>query len=133
MPEGEFQRSPTNHDLEEENMFAHYNRGLAAAALTALMATAVSAAVTPPAGYIYTTQLLGSVTSSCVEAGPGGTFVGIGPFTANSQAIVLAKESGEVRLVAIGFNAIGDCAYDRDADVLYITDNGGNFSGALTG
>src|SRR5262245_21354848 len=87
-----------------------------------VLATATSA-VTPPAGYIYSTQLLGNTTQSCIAAGPGGTFVGIGPtFTANAQSVVLAKESGEVRLVASGFNSIGDCAYDANTDVLYVTD-----------
>ncbi len=98
-----------------------------AAALGAALCTPVTAAVTPPPGYIYTTQLLSSPTENCVAAGPGGTFVGIGPgFTANAQSIVLAKESGELRLVASGFNSIGDCAYDRAADILYVTDNADN-------
>jgi hypothetical protein len=73
------------------------------------------------------TQRLANLTQGCVAAGPGGTFVGIGPgFTANAQSIVLAKESGELRLVASGFNSISDCAYDRVNDVLYITDNADN-------
>ncbi|MDX2166723.1 MAG: hypothetical protein SF182_06655 [Deltaproteobacteria bacterium] len=102
----------------------------------AIAATAVAArgAVTAPAGYIYSTQLLGNLTQSCVAAGVGGTFVGIGPsFTANAESIVLAKESGELRLVASGFNAIADCAYDRAADVLYVTDNADNGDFGLAG
>jgi hypothetical protein len=87
----------------------------------------VAAAVTAPTGYIYSTQLLGNLTQGCLAAGPGGTFVGVGPsFTPNAQSIVLAKESGDLRLVASGFNSIGDCAYDRAADVLYVTDNADN-------
>jgi len=93
----------------------------------ATLAGTATAVVTGPAGYIYSTQLLGNLTESCVAAGPGGTFVGIGPgFTANAQAIVLAKESGELRLVAMGFSAISDCAYDAAADALYVTDNADN-------
>ena len=66
----------------------------------ATLAGHAGAAVTAPAGYIYSTQLLSSLTQGCVAAGPGGTFVGIGAtFTANAEAIVLAKESGELRLV----------------------------------
>lgn len=100
---------------------------IGSAAMLALSATAAAAAVTPPAGYIYSTQLLGSPTQSCIAAGPGGTFVAIGPgFTANAQSIVLARESGDVRLVASGFNSVGDCAYDAAADVLYVTDNADN-------
>jgi len=92
-----------------------------------ILATAASAVVTPPPGYIYSTQLLSNRTQSCIAVGPGGTFVGIGPgFTANAQSIVLAKESGELRLVASGFNSIADCAYDAAADILYVTDNADN-------
>jgi hypothetical protein len=87
----------------------------------------VATAVTPPPGYIYDTQLLSNLTQSCIAAGPGGTFVGIGPgFTANAQAVVLAKESGELRVVALGFNSIGDCAYDAANDILYVNDNADN-------
>jgi hypothetical protein len=100
---------------------------LAAALATAALSTAAPAAVVPPSGYIYSTQLLSNLTQSCVAAGRGGTFVGIGPsFTANAQSIVLAKESGELRLVASGFNSISDCAYNRDTDTLYVTDNADN-------
>ncbi|MEO8603150.1 MAG: hypothetical protein ABI629_11295 [bacterium] len=99
-------------------------------------ATAASAVVSAPAGYIYSTQLFSNLTQSCVAAGPGGTFVGIGPsFSANAQAVVLAKPSGDLRLVAFGFTAIGDCAYDRATDTLYITDNAdaGDYPGAISG
>jgi hypothetical protein len=88
------------------------------------LAAAAGAVVTAPAGYIYSTQLLSNLTQNCIAAGPGGTFVGIGKgFTPNAGSIVLAKESGELRLVASGFNSISDCAYDPVADVLYVTDN----------
>jgi len=102
----------------------------------ALAPAVAPAAVTAPAGYIYNTEVLGSLTESCVAAGPGGTFVGIGPaFTANAQAVVLVNESGAARLVALGFNSISDCAYDAAHDVLYITDNAadGDLPGAITG
>ncbi len=105
--------------------------------ITTLVATAPAlAVVTPPAGYIYSTELLGSTTESCVAAGPGGTFVAIGPgFTANAQAVVQVNESGTARLVAFGFNSVSDCAYDLANDVLYVTDNAdaGELPGALTG
>jgi hypothetical protein len=99
----------------------------------AAFARTAGAVVTGPTGYIYSTQLLGNLTEGCVAAGPGGTFVGIGPsFTANAEAIVLAKESGELRLVAMGFNAISDCAYDAAADALYVTDNADNADLGIT-
>lgn len=111
----------------------HPRAVIAAALAVAAFATSARGVVTPPPGYIYSTQLLSNLTQGCVAAGPAGTFVGIGPpFTANAQAIVLAKESGELRLVAMGFNSISDCAYDRAADVLYVTDNADNADLGLT-
>lgn len=104
-------------------------------ALTALLlASAATAQITPPPGHIFSTQLLSSSTQGCVAAGPGGTFVGVGPgFTANAQSVVLAKESGDLRLVASGFNSINDCAYDAASDTLYVTDNADNDDFVLTG
>ncbi|HSP98190.1 MAG TPA: hypothetical protein VL049_13250 [Candidatus Dormibacteraeota bacterium] len=99
----------------------------------ATLAGHAGAAVTAPAGYIYSTQLLGGLTQGCIAAGPGGTFVGIGAtFTANAEAIVLARESGELRLVAMGFNSIADCAYDPVVDALYVTDNADNADLGIT-
>jgi len=99
----------------------------------ALLPLSAGATVTPPAGYIYDTLQLSSVTQSCVAAGPGGTFVGVGRgFTANDQAVVFVKESGDARLVALGFSSIGDCAYDAAHDILYVTDNANNADLDLT-
>ena len=93
---------------------------LYAAVLSVLLATGASGQnVTPPQGSIYGRLVLGSPTQNCIAVGPGGTFVGIGPmFTANAQSIVLARESGDLRLVASGFNSIGGCAYDPNSDTL---------------
>jgi hypothetical protein len=112
----------------------HPHAFIAAALGVAALCTSARAVVTPPAGYIYSTQLLSNLTQNCIAAGPGGTFVGIGPsFIANAGSIVLAKESGELRLVTSGFNSISDCAYDRSADVLYVTDNADNGDFGLSG
>lgn len=109
-------------------------RASATVVTTLMIATAAAAVVAPPAGYIYSTQLLANTTQSCVAAGPGGTFVAIGPtLKANAQSVVLAKESGEVRLVASGFNSVGDCAYDADTDTLYVTDNADDGDFGTTG
>lgn len=98
-----------------------------AALASLLQASGAAADVTPPAGYIYDAQLLASLTQNCVATGPGGTFVGIGKgFVANAGQIVLAKESGDLRLLASGFNSISDCAYDAASDTLYVTDNADN-------
>jgi len=112
-------------------MFHKYFAALALAG--ASLAAPALAAVTPPAGYIYSTQLLSSTAQSCVAAAPGGTFVGIGAFGANAQGVVLAKPSGDLRLVVWGLNSIGDCAYDAATDTLYVSDNGGEAAAALTG
>lgn len=102
----------------------------ASALLTAMPA---AAQVVPPAGHIYSTQLLGSPTQGCIAHGPGGTFVGVGPgFTPNAQAVILAKPSGDTRLVAFGFSSIGSCAYDRASDTLYISDNAASGDFGLT-
>lgn len=107
-------------------------RASAVAALTFAAATA-GAAVTPAPGYIYSAQLLSNLTQGCIAAGPGGTFVGVGPaFTANAQSIVLARESGDLRLVAAGFSSIADCAYDAANDILYVTDNADNADLGIT-
>jgi hypothetical protein len=112
-----------------------YSRASAALVLVGLLsASGLRAQVTPPAGYIYAPQVLQSLTQSCIAVGRGGTFVGIGQgFTANGQAIVLARESGALSLVALGFNSIADCAYDGARDVLYVTDNAGELPGTTTG
>lgn len=107
-----------------------------AAVGTTASAPSARAQVLPPPGFIYDSQPLGSTTQSCVAVGPGGTFVGIGPgFTANAQVVVFARESGDARLVAFGFNSIADCAYDRGSDVLYVSDNAdaAELPGAVTG
>ena len=84
--------------------------------------------------YIYSPLLLSELTQSCVQAGPGGTFVGQGPgFTANGQRVVIVNESGAESVVATGFNSISDCAYDPAIDTLYVTDNSGELPGAATG
>lgn len=99
----------------------------------ALLGGPSHAAVTAPSGYIYSTQLLGNLTQGCIAAGPGGTFVGIGQsFTANAEAVVLARESGDLRLVAMGFSSITDCAYDPATDTLYVTDNADNADLGIT-
>lgn len=104
------------------------------ALVVAALAAGAEAAVSAPAGYIYSTQLLSNLTQGCVAAAPGGTFVGIGAsFVANAGSIVLARESGDLRLVASGFNAISDCAYDAANDVLYVTDNAANGDFGLGG
>ena len=104
-------------------------------ALVLLVSSSVSwaQAVEAP-GYVYSFVTLADTTQSCVAIGRGGTFAANGPgFTAKAQSIVSVAESGQMRVVASGFNSVSDCAYDARADVLYVTDNSFELAGALTG
>ncbi len=93
-----------------------------------------TAAVVPETGYLYAPLPVGEVTQSCVAAGAGGTFVAVGPgFTGAAQRVVFVSESGGLREVVTGLNSVGDCAYDAATDTLYVTDNGLEAAGAVTG
>lgn len=107
---------------------------VASAAGVVVLAGGAGAQVSTGPGYIYAPLLTSDLTQSCVQAGPGGTFVGQGPgFTANGQRVVLVSESGVESVVATGFNSISDCVYDALTDTLYVTDNSGELAGAVTG
>ncbi len=108
---------------------------LSCAAMAAILvtATAAPAAVTVAPDYLYASQYVGETTQSCVASAAGGTFVAVGPgFTAGGQRVVFVSESGATRDVLVGLSSVGDCAYDRANDVLYVTDNGLE-TGASTG
>ncbi len=111
---------------------------LAAALFCLSPVVAMAQSVTPAPGWIYSRLLLSDELQSCVQAGPGMTFVGLGPglfpaFNGGGQAVVRVSESGGESVVASGFNSIADCAYDRASDTLYVTDNALEASGALSG
>jgi len=114
------------------------HRILVATAVAISIHGAAQAQTVPAPGYIYTREVLGELTEGCVAHAPGGVFVGVGPalsFPAagGTRDILFASDTGDVRTVATGLNAIGDCVYDAAADVLYVTDSGAEFSGAATG
>ena len=74
---------------------------VASAAGVVVLAGRAGAQVSTGPGYIYTPLLTSDLTQSCVQTGPGGTFVGQGPgFTANGQRVVLASESGVESVVS---------------------------------
>ncbi len=109
---------------------------LASAALLAAVCSTgpVHASVTAASGYLYAPLAVGEVTQSCVASAPGGTFVAVGPgFTGAAQRVVLVTESGAQRDVVTGLNSVADCAYDPASDTLYVTDNGLEAPGAVTG
>ena len=106
---------------------------LLAAAIPGVVLQPACAQVVPPPGYIYAPLELAATTQNCVASTRAGTFVGIGTgFTANGQSIVLANESGDLRLVAYGFSSLADCAYDESTDTLYVTDNADNADLGIT-
>ncbi len=107
----------------------------AATVLTVLCWSGSATAVIAPAtGYLYAPLPVGEVTQSCVAGGAGGTFVAVGPgFTGAAQRVVFVSESGGLRDVVTGLNSVGDCVYDAATDTLYVTDNGLEAGGAVTG
>jgi hypothetical protein len=114
-------------------------RHLEFAALAALgffvAASAASAqTVTPVAGWLYASQTVSATTQSCIQSAPGGMFIGAGPgFSGNAQMVLFVTESGGERVVMTGLNSIGDCVYDAVTDTLYVTDNGMEAAGSVTG
>ncbi len=114
---------------------------MVAAAGVGLAAGVAAAEPVPAEGYLYQGLVLSELTEGCVQAGPGGTFVGVGPafppfpdpVPPATRSILFVTESGAERTVATGFNAIADCVYDDWTDTLYVLDNGGEFAGATTG
>ncbi|HYB99180.1 MAG TPA: hypothetical protein VEC57_08575 [Candidatus Limnocylindrales bacterium] len=98
----------------------------------------ISHSTVPASGYVYARTVLSQLTEGCIAEGNGGVFVGVGPAqsfppAAATRSIVFVTEGGQETVVATGLNAIGDCWYDRDADLLFVTDNGGDYAGATTG
>jgi hypothetical protein len=111
---------------------------VAAIAVTAsVLATSARADIVPAPGFIYAAVDLGTFPEGCLQQGPGGLFVTVGPQfsggTGGTRRVVFLAESGATRTVATGLNAVADCVYDRGSDVLYIVDNGLEFSGATVG
>jgi len=111
---------------------------LAAALAAGFVHSSAWAAALPADGYVYSRELLSQFTEGCVAEGRGGVFVGVGPLmsyppTRATRSVVFVSDAGTERTVATGLNAIGDCYYDRSADTLYVSDNGGDFAGAVTG
>ncbi|MFT4570191.1 MAG: hypothetical protein ACI8TX_001422 [Hyphomicrobiaceae bacterium] len=111
-------------------------RGLAV--LTALaICTGAEAQPVPAPGFIYSALDTGSFLEGCVQQGPGGVFVTVGvQFTGGTPAtrdVVFVSESGAQRVVATGLNAVGDCTYDAESDVLYVVDNALEYVGAVVG
>ena len=100
-----------------------------AAALAASLLVGVAttnAAPTAGSGYLLDSVVLSDSTQSCVAHGAGGVFVGVGPgFTGGAQDVLFVDSAGNERTVLAGLNSIGDCVYDRAANILYVTDNGG--------
>lgn len=101
---------------------------LAAAALAPMAARAQVTAA--PGWATYSISTPGVVNGDVVRVGDV-VLVGQGAFGAGTQSIV-RLENGMATTIATGFNALGGFALDA-AGTLYVVDNGGNTTGALTG
>ncbi|MFN2378494.1 MAG: hypothetical protein ABR538_18335, partial [Candidatus Binatia bacterium] len=112
---------------------------IVATAIAILVPSTAAAATVPAAGYLYQREVLPELTEACIAHAPGGVFVAVGAPLAfptpmgGTRSILFVSDGGAVRTVATGLNSVGDCAYDAAADVLYVTDSGQEFSGAVTG
>jgi len=111
---------------------------LVATAIAIFIHDSAQAVTQPAPGYLYDHVVLSQLTEGCVAHAPGGVFVGEGPAlsfppAAGTRNIVFVSDTANVRTVALGLNAIGDCVYDASTDTLYVTDSGAEFSGATTG
>jgi hypothetical protein len=111
-------------------------RFVSVAAALALGATALSpatakAAVTVAAGWaVHSIPTAGTVQGGVIRRG-AAILVGQGTFGAGLQQVI-RLDGGGATTIATGFNSLGGFALDA-AGTLYVTDNGGNLTGAATG
>jgi hypothetical protein len=101
-----------------------------AGALALAMAAPAGAAVTTAPGWVAgTIPTPGPVQGGVLRVGDA-IFVGQGAFGAGLQSVI-RLEDGVATTIATGFNALGGLAFA--GGTLYVTDNGGNLVGAVTG
>ena len=104
----------------------------AALAFAGGLASPAAAAVVAASGYaVRTIPTPGIVQGGVVRIGKT-ILVGQGAFGAGLERIVRFEEGGAATTVATGFNSLGGLDVDA-AGTLYVTDNGGDLSGATTG
>jgi hypothetical protein len=107
---------------------------VAAALVLAAMAlppAPAAAAVTAASGWaVHSIPTPGTVQGGVVRQG-GAIFVGQGAFGAGLEQVI-RLDAGGATTIATGFNSLGGFAIDA-AGTLYVTDNGGNLPGAVTG
>src|SRR5262245_63532877 len=98
---------------------------------TALAATPGLAAIPAAPGWaVHAIPTPGTVQGSVVRRG-NSIIVGQGAFGAGLQQVI-RLDGGGATTIATGFNSLGGFALDA-AGTLYVTDNGGNLTGAATG
>jgi hypothetical protein len=98
---------------------------------TALAAAPGTAAVTTAPGWAaHAIPTPGTVQGSVVRRGDS-IIVGQGAFGAGLEQVI-RLDAGVPTTIATGFNSLGGFALDA-AGTLYVTDNGGNLAGAVTG
>src|SRR5262245_54721343 len=98
---------------------------------TALAVTPGLAAITAAPGWaVHAIPTPGTVQGGVVRQGDS-IIVGQGAFGAGTEQVI-RLDAGVPTTIATGFNSLGGFALDA-AGTLYVTDNGGNLTGAATG
>ncbi len=99
--------------------------------VTALVAVPATTAITAAPGWaVHSIPTPGTVQGGVVRRG-GAVMVGQGAFGAGSEQVI-RLDGGVATTIATGFNSLGGFALDG-AGTLFVTDNGGNLAGAVTG
>ena len=116
--------------MHTQPRFVTVAAALALAAM-ALPPAPAAAAVTAASGWaVHSIPTPGTVQGGVVRQG-GAIFVGQGAFGAGLEQVI-RLDAGGATTIATGFNSLGGFAIDA-AGTLYVTDNGGNLQGAVTG
>lgn len=98
-----------------------------------LLAHSIQAQIVGPADHIVgSIPLPGTVQGDVVVTGTA-VIVGQGSFGAGLQSIIRRDWDGTVTTLATGFNSLGNFAATADGAHLFVTDNGGELIGAVTG
>jgi hypothetical protein len=116
--------------MHTQHRFVTVAAALALAAM-ALPPAPAGAAVTAASGWaVHSIPTPGTVQGGVVRQG-GAIFVGQGAFGAGLEQVI-RLDAGGATTIATGFNSLGGFAIDA-AGTLYVTDNGGDLPGAVTG
>jgi hypothetical protein len=105
-------------------------RGLALVAATVAAAPAAAAITAAPGWAVHSIPTPGTVQGAVVRRG-NSILVGQGAFGVGLEQVI-RLDGGAATTIATGFNSLGGFALDA-AGTLYVVDNGGEVTGAVTG